>query len=258
MTSLKTLLALKPSVLYPGHGPHIPNRQAATDHIATYIAHRQQREDQIVALLQAVAENPDNLGPAMADFVHQVKEAKAKEGKETHEFLTGKPYVPPKPKKAGASKLKGHGSGEKPRLLKEIEAEREAGVKAAEVADGEEADGENGNKSDTEHEEETEEREDPAVVAEREASEKTRQEIIDKFPPSKALPLPILVRLLYKTDKEGTIAAASKSISAHLVKLEGEGKVGRVRVQMVKVTEGKIGEEKEDQEGWEWQWAGAV
>ena len=251
MTSLKTLLALKPSVLYPGHGPHIPTREAAMEHIATYITHRQQREDQIVALLQAVAEKPDSLGSAMADFVQQVQAAKAKEAKEAHEFLTGKPYVPPKNKTVEVVKPKAQGSGDNPRLLKEIEAEREAKAKVAETAEVEDA-------VDAEDESERGETEDPAIAEKRQAEEKARREIIAKFPPSKILPLPILVRLLYQTDKEGTIAAASKSIGAHLKKLEGEGKVGRVRVRMVKVTEGKIGEEKEDQEGWEWQWAGEV
>lgn len=249
MTSLKTLLALKPSVLYPGHGPHIPTREAATEHIATYITHRQQREDQIVALLQALAEKPDMLSEAMADFVDHVKVVKAKEAKEAHEFLSGKPYVPPMSKKADEVKIKAQGPGDKPRLLKDIEKEREEKQAAKEVEE----------ENDVESKEnEGKAGEDAKMVAEKEAKETARKEIIDKFPPSKALPMPILVRLLYQTDKEGTIAAASKSIGAHLRKLEGEGKVGRIKVWMVKVTEGKIGEEKEEQEGWEWQWAGEV
>ncbi|XP_054156952.1 endoribonuclease LACTB2-like [Oppia nitens] len=46
--SLKTILELKPSVIYPGHGPVIDE---PIGKINEYIAHRQQREDQIVNVM---------------------------------------------------------------------------------------------------------------------------------------------------------------------------------------------------------------
>jgi glyoxylase-like metal-dependent hydrolase (beta-lactamase superfamily II) len=49
MNSLRRLQALDLSVLYPGHGPEIGDPQAK---IAEYIAHRQQREDRLVAALE--------------------------------------------------------------------------------------------------------------------------------------------------------------------------------------------------------------
>jgi len=48
MDSLRKLQQLELTVLYPGHGPEIPNPQAK---ISEYIAHRQDREDRLVAAL---------------------------------------------------------------------------------------------------------------------------------------------------------------------------------------------------------------
>jgi glyoxylase-like metal-dependent hydrolase (beta-lactamase superfamily II) len=48
MNSLRRLQALDLTVLYPGHGPEISDPQAK---IAEYIAHRQEREDRLVAAL---------------------------------------------------------------------------------------------------------------------------------------------------------------------------------------------------------------
>ncbi|WVQ81814.1 hypothetical protein IAT38_003941 [Cryptococcus sp. DSM 104549] len=52
MTSLRTLLALKPRVLYPAHGAHVPTPEASRAHIEQYIAHRHEREAQICSILQ--------------------------------------------------------------------------------------------------------------------------------------------------------------------------------------------------------------
>jgi glyoxylase-like metal-dependent hydrolase (beta-lactamase superfamily II) len=48
MNSLRRLQAMELTVLYPGHGPEITDPQAK---IAEYIAHRQEREDRLVAAL---------------------------------------------------------------------------------------------------------------------------------------------------------------------------------------------------------------
>jgi glyoxylase-like metal-dependent hydrolase (beta-lactamase superfamily II) len=49
MASLRRLQALDLAVLYPGHGPQVDDPQAK---IAEYIAHRQEREDGLVAALE--------------------------------------------------------------------------------------------------------------------------------------------------------------------------------------------------------------
>ncbi len=48
MESLRKLQGLELTVLYPGHGPEVDDPQAK---IAEYIAHRQEREDRLVAAL---------------------------------------------------------------------------------------------------------------------------------------------------------------------------------------------------------------
>jgi glyoxylase-like metal-dependent hydrolase (beta-lactamase superfamily II) len=49
MLSLKKILEINPKVIYPGHGPVITNPK---DKIEEYIAHRNQREDQIIKALE--------------------------------------------------------------------------------------------------------------------------------------------------------------------------------------------------------------
>jgi glyoxylase-like metal-dependent hydrolase (beta-lactamase superfamily II) len=49
MASLRRLRALDLTVLYPGHGPEVEDPQAK---IAEYLAHRQEREDRLVAALE--------------------------------------------------------------------------------------------------------------------------------------------------------------------------------------------------------------
>ena len=55
MRSLELILALKPSVLYPGHGPVVRNPVA---HITTYINHRKKREDQIIGAIASYGGKP--------------------------------------------------------------------------------------------------------------------------------------------------------------------------------------------------------
>jgi glyoxylase-like metal-dependent hydrolase (beta-lactamase superfamily II) len=49
MNSLRRLQSMDLTVLYPGHGPEVQDPQAK---IADYIAHRQEREDRLVAALE--------------------------------------------------------------------------------------------------------------------------------------------------------------------------------------------------------------
>ena len=55
ISSLKRQLSLNPSALYPGHGPIIQGK-AATEKIQEYIDHRQQREDEIVKVMEKEGE----------------------------------------------------------------------------------------------------------------------------------------------------------------------------------------------------------
>ncbi len=58
MASLEKVAALDPAHLYPGHGPEIPE---ARKMIAEYIAHRIEREQQILAALRAGASNINDI-----------------------------------------------------------------------------------------------------------------------------------------------------------------------------------------------------
>jgi endoribonuclease LACTB2 len=49
VSSLKKQLNLNPSILYPAHGPVV---EAASEKIQEYIAHRQQREDEIIKVFK--------------------------------------------------------------------------------------------------------------------------------------------------------------------------------------------------------------
>ena len=186
-TSLKTILALKPSALYPGHGPHISSFEICTSHVQNYLSHRQEREDQIISLLQSIADDPTLLIKSLSDLEEKRGKDKAAVDKYNHEFLSGKPYEPSEEKE------------------KKVE----------------------------------------------EAKEK-EDKVIDKFPESStAITVPLICRLLYKTDKDQIIFAAGKSVSAHLVKLEKERKVRRFTVSLPKMANGIITEPVQ-QEGWEW------
>jgi glyoxylase-like metal-dependent hydrolase (beta-lactamase superfamily II) len=55
MSSLQKLLDLKPSAIYPGHGPHIDNQAMAAGKIEEYIQHRLEREKQIVQTLEQLS-----------------------------------------------------------------------------------------------------------------------------------------------------------------------------------------------------------
>ncbi len=90
MDSLRRLQGLDLTVLYPGHGPRIDDPQAK---IAEYIAHRQEREDRLVAaldrgersreaLLAEVWEDvPEELRPAAAIAMEAHLEKLGEEGR---------------------------------------------------------------------------------------------------------------------------------------------------------------------------------
>ena len=227
MISLKTLLALKPSTLYPAHGPHIAGQDECAAHLTEYITHRQERENQIVSLLQAVLAEPEALGRLVEELMEGFEKEKVADTKWTNEFLTGKPYIPPR-KKAEA-KEKGESKDKKEDQDKATDKDKDGGKDKTDEKD-----------------------EDARGKDEKDEGERKEGKAAAKYPKDeKALPVPLICQLIYKSPKDALIFAASKSIGAHLVKLEGEGKVRRKGVKMPKIVEGKIGDDVE-QEGWEW------
>lgn len=63
--------------------------------------------------------------------------------------------------------------------------------------------------------------------------------------------LPLLCRYVYATGHEGLIRASGFTMGSHLRKLEGEGRVRRVKAKMPSVVDWKVTEESE-QDVWEW------
>jgi ribonuclease/clavin/mitogillin len=123
MTSLKTLLALKPGVLYPAHGPHIPGHDAARAHIQKYISHRQDREDQILAILKTASEDPQSTTKALQALVEKHETDAITHAKYKEEFMTG---LPEKEKDIDETKEKAKAAA-KAEALKKLEVE--GGVK---------------------------------------------------------------------------------------------------------------------------------
>lgn len=211
--------------MYPAHGPHIAGSEKVAGHINEYLKHRQDREDQILALLKALADRPAMLGEAMSDLMKKVAEEKKAEIKYNNEFISGKPYNP------------------KPKVDEKDEADVKDGKKKAGNEDG-------GDKADVDAENKDNKADEVAAAT---ALAYDVDLVKSKFSVNETgITIPLMCRLLYKTDKEGLIFAASKSILAHLVKLEGEGKVRRVTVTMPRIYEGQISDEPEATEGWEW------
>lgn len=103
MTSLRTLLALKPRVLYPAHGPHIPSQEASVSHIQTYITHRQKREDEIVATLKrfspslSVEDGGENIAEALITLKKEIHEKKEAENKVKGRSMLDKQKASPLP-----------------------------------------------------------------------------------------------------------------------------------------------------------------
>jgi glyoxylase-like metal-dependent hydrolase (beta-lactamase superfamily II) len=66
LRSLERMVALRPSVLYPGHGPAV---WSAMDKLTEYVRHRQERERQVLEGLEGGARTPGELVPAIyADY----------------------------------------------------------------------------------------------------------------------------------------------------------------------------------------------
>ena len=95
MTSLKTVLALKPTTLYPAHGPHITGDRCV-EHLEGYISHRQEREDQVVAVFHRLR-SPSALVDDIKSLLEEYDAKKATDWKSQKEYHSGKPYVPKEP-----------------------------------------------------------------------------------------------------------------------------------------------------------------
>lgn len=68
MASLQIIASLKPSVIYPGHGPVINEPMRA---ITEYINHRMKREQEILSALPANAQDAIDVN-AIVDKVYQI------------------------------------------------------------------------------------------------------------------------------------------------------------------------------------------
>jgi len=188
MSSLKTILALEPTTLFPAHGPHITTSEKCEAHIKTYIKHRQDREDQIIEILTAARADPSSIAQKLVALLDQMAIKADAEEKYNHEVLPGKhPWSPSE------------------ETVKKRQTQR------VQLADT----------------------------------------VKDKLGNTAVVPLSLLCRLIYNTDNERLIWASEKSVRAHLVKLEQEGKVTKESVDLPKIIEGKI-TESEVQDGWSW------
>lgn len=211
MSSLKLLRAMKPSVLYPAHGPHIVGVDKAAAHINEYITHRQQREDQLIAVLKDVSSAKGVLASKLREYSAAILAEREAKVKYRAEFLSGKPYDP-KAKKTDAKeaeKAKAEGDSKEP-----------ADGKAKE--DGSPAGGDTAPGSD------------PYGV----------------FEDVTALTVPLLCRLVYQSEDEKKIWAAGKPTLAHLEKLLKEGKVRKSQVTMPKIVDFEV-TPPEAQDAWE-------
>jgi glyoxylase-like metal-dependent hydrolase (beta-lactamase superfamily II) len=81
MRSLERLRALDLTLLYPGHGPVVDDPQAK---IAEYVAHRQEREDRLVAALDRGERSRDALLGEVWDDVPEVLRPAAALAMEAH------------------------------------------------------------------------------------------------------------------------------------------------------------------------------
>ncbi|WVF67525.1 hypothetical protein IAT40_002281 [Kwoniella sp. CBS 6097] len=175
MTSLRTLLALKPNVLYPAHGPHIPTAKESRTHLEEYIAHRQIREDQIVSILQNLSRPKVDLTATLIGLKRTIHaQAEAENAAKGPLMIDRRKAIP----------------------MPDFEDER--------------------------------------LSLEKAEKEGTR--------PKEAVPLSVLCRLLYKSEDERLIVAASKSVGAHLVKLEKEAKARKGKAKWADLAGKEVGE----------------
>lgn len=216
MLSLKTLLAIKPQTLYPAHGTQISGPTASAAHIQAYIAHRQLREEQILAVLKSLAVDqagPGGLKGRVQDFFARKKVQADKEYKEQKEFMSGKPYIVKK--------------------KTEEEKAKEKEKKAKETDDKKEGKGDRDDKQDEDDD-----------------GDEDKEDIRHLEFDSPGITLSLLTRLIYDTTSEPLIFAAQRPVLAHLEKLEQDKKVRKVTVQLPKIVDMVVGD-IEAVEGWE-------
>lgn len=223
MMSLKTLLALKPQVLYPAHGPHIPSSSKVIEHLEGYISHRQQREDQILDLLRQMGK-PGALIELMMGYFDRQKAREEAAIKDTNEFHTGAAYEPPAPSADGEE---GDHKKAAPKVAPRIGYDMPAHPQTPPSRRVKFLEGYK-----------------PTTPGE---GYHGHHDLFD----STLLPLSLLTRLVYDTHDEKLIFAAQRPVLAHLQKLEKDGKVRKASVDMRKIVDMKVAEASEVQEGWE-------
>lgn len=197
MQSLKMLLALKPNVLYPAHGPHVPDAESSAAHLNGYITHRLKREDEIISTLRSVKSDPAFLPARVKELFAKFKEEAYAKAKYEHEMWVQPAF--------DADRTEGKDLG----TLKPFEGSKAHG-QYLEQEKGREAELERDGKPET------------------------------RFGDVSGLSVAMLTRLLYRTKDEKLIWAAGKNVSAHLVKLEQDGKVKRETVRMCRILDEKV------------------
>ncbi|WVW84788.1 hypothetical protein I302_106823 [Kwoniella bestiolae CBS 10118] len=185
MTSLRTLLALKPNVLYPAHGPHIPDAAKSKAHLETYISHRQERENQICKILRDLKTDDKSLTDTLIELKKEIHKKLEEENKAKGPLMLDKRKAIPLP---------------------DFEDERNTLDKA-----------------------------------DKEGSR-----------PKAAIPLTVLCRLIYRSEDEKLLVAASRGTSAHLTKLDQEGKVRKSKARWAKLIAKEVDGEMEEVDVWEW------
>lgn len=260
MTSLKTLLSLRPNVIYPAHGPHIPTSEASSALIQSYITHRQVREDQIMAILTEISSSPESLRAKIEALLGSLQE------QQEHA----------RPSRAGGVGYApvGHGEGQiphgqgRPAAVWSVD-DKSIAVSQSSISTESESDDVDQNGVKKKHADfgfiedsasyawrgkgkPPPKREKPEPLMKEELERRTAA--YEAFPKAGEegggkISIHLICYLLYKTANEKVIAAAGKSIQAHLEKLEKDGKVFRCRESLPCVLEGVIQAPKEG-EAW--------
>ncbi|WWD19194.1 hypothetical protein CI109_103652 [Kwoniella shandongensis] len=257
MTSLRTLLALKPNVLYPAHGPHIPGAPAARAHIETYIAHRQAREDQIVEVLKRFS------GANATTTIEDETELEDVTEKESSSGGDDETKVDPSSEdKDDKDKDKDNHDKEEKEEKTEKEKEQEkihlSPLASALIRIKREI---------HIHEEKINDSRGPDMIDKRKSRPmpdfEDEKKTLAQIPSSSTtgedkdgargqlVPLSMILRYLYKSEEPKLLFAAAKGISSHLVKLENEGKARKGKVKWCKLVGKEVGE-VEEMDGWEW------
>ncbi|KAK8854662.1 hypothetical protein IAR55_003401 [Kwoniella newhampshirensis] len=241
MTSLRTLLTLKPNVLYPAHGPHIPTARQAREHIEMYISHRQEREDQIVAILKRFSSSA-----SMSEDMQYGSDDDGDDGDAVDEKDEKDSVIPPE----GDSTIDEDDEKVKTkivssplgraliRLKKDIHRreEMENETRGPLMIDRHRP------RPMPDFQDEKKALSTAMVIMSLDDSERVKEEVV---------PMSMICRLLYKSEEERLLFAASKGIKSHLVKLENEGKVRKDKVKWCKLVGNQVGG-VEEMDGWRW------